>query len=113
MAATNTDDVESYSIGRRAGAVYRSRGPVNIVNATTTATIADSALVNDNMGTANPGQQVVVVASNDFRHAAAAGVAGPPRGGGAGVDVTVTDNTTTAPSPRHGQRDDVHVSAGQ
>ena len=100
VAATNNDDIESYAIGLSgSGTVAIAIATsVNVANATTHAYIADGANVNGDTSAANGAQQVIVVAANDFRHtaaavglAASAGVAVSPA-----VDVTVTDNKTTA-----------------
>ena len=100
VAATNNDDIESFSIGI-AGAgscAVMIAAAVNVINATTSAYIGDSALVNNDLTYADSVQDVYVVAANDFRHTSAA--AGIAVSGGASVapavDVTITNNTTIA-----------------
>ena len=104
VAATSNDDVNTYSIGLAGAgsAAIAVAASVNVINPTTTATIGANAHVNDPSvqpgATPNGSQQVIVLASNDFRHVAAA--AGLAVSGGASVapavDVTVTDAHTSA-----------------
>ena len=88
VAATATDDVETYSIGLAGAgsAAVAIAASVNVINTTTNASIGANAHVNDQSAfglSPNSGQQVVVVASDDFRHTAAA--AGLAISGGASV----------------------------
>jgi len=94
VAATSNDDIESYSFGVAGGGTVAVAvaASINVVNATTTAYIADGADVD------SANSDVTVVAANDFRHtaaAAAAAVAGTAAIA-PGVDVTTSDNHTKA-----------------
>ncbi|HEX5500744.1 MAG TPA: hypothetical protein VFX03_16020, partial [Thermomicrobiales bacterium] len=100
VAATNRDDIESYSVGVAVGgtAAVAVAASVNVVTTDTQAYVADGAHVNESTAGADSLQDVHVVAGNDFRHiAASVGVAASGTAAVApGVDVTVLSNTTTA-----------------
>ncbi len=98
IAATNRDDIETYSAAIAGGSVgVAVAAAVNVINTDTQAYIGNGASVNGDQSGANAAQSVTVAAVNDFHHVALAAGAGFGAVGVApGVDVTVLSGTTTA-----------------
>ena len=98
VAATNQDDIETYSAAIGGGTVgVAVAAAVNVINTTTSAYIGNGAQVNVDQTDAASEQTVSVAAANDFHHVALAAGAGFGAVGVApGVDVTVLSGNTTA-----------------
>jgi hypothetical protein len=98
ITATNSDDIESFTISLAGGVagIAISAG-VNVVNTSTNAYIGGDARVNEVTTGAHSEQSVHVAAGNDFYHLAVAGtLAGGVVGVSPAVDVTVLNNNTSA-----------------
>ena len=98
IAATNRDDIETYSAAIGGGTVgVAVAAAVNVINTDTNAYIGEGASVNEDQSQADGHQSVTVAAVNDFHHVALAAGAGFGAVGVApGVDVTVLSGNTTA-----------------
>jgi hypothetical protein len=73
VAATNRDDIETYSAAIGGGTVgVAVAAAVNVVNTETNAFISQGAQVNANQAGADAAQTVTVAAGNDFHHVALA-----------------------------------------
>jgi hypothetical protein len=101
ITAVNQDDLKSFDIGAGlspVAAISLAAG-VDVVNATTEATIADGAKVTAGQGASAPGDgSVDVIASDDFFNLGLAGALaiGGKFGASPGVDSSIVDLTTVA-----------------
>lgn len=98
ISATNSDDLETYSLAVGAGSVgVAVSGAVNVVTTDTRAFVTEDATVNQSLSGANGAQSVRIGAGNDFHHVAVtASAAGGFVGVAPGLDMTITDATVVA-----------------
>ncbi|HYC46066.1 MAG TPA: LEPR-XLL domain-containing protein, partial [Burkholderiales bacterium] len=98
VSATNRDEIRTFTFSLAAGTVgVAVSAGVSVVNATTEASIGDSAKVNESTANANAAQEVLVGAGSDFFHLAVAGtLAAGAVGVAPAVGVNVIGNTTNA-----------------
>jgi hypothetical protein len=98
VTASNRDDIETLAVSIGGGEVGIALGAaVNLISTHTRAWIGEGAVVNEDLSTASPGQDVLVGAANDFYHMAVTGTLGV---GEVGIspcaDVTLLENETLA-----------------